>query len=79
MGMETEIHRKAYPEDRFLMAVKKSQLLGKASHQTVCMLGWVQLFATSWTIYSPPGSSVHGIILGRILEWVVISCSRGSY
>ena len=27
---------------------------------------------------SPPGSSVHGIILARILEWVTISSSRGS-
>ena len=27
---------------------------------------------------SPPGSSVHGISQGRILEWVVISFSRGS-
>ena len=27
---------------------------------------------------SPPGSSVHGIFLVRILEWVVISFSRGS-
>ena len=23
--------------------------------------------------YSPPGSSVHGILLARILEWVAIS------
>ena len=28
--------------------------------------------------WSPPGSSVHGIFLGRILEWVAISSSRGS-
>ena len=28
--------------------------------------------------YSPPGSSVHGILLARILEWVAISFSRGS-
>ena len=28
--------------------------------------------------YSLPGSSVHGISQTRILEWVVISCSRGS-
>ena len=28
--------------------------------------------------YSPPGSSVHGILQARILEWVAISCSRGS-
>ena len=27
---------------------------------------------------SPPGSSVHGIIQARILEWVAISFSRGS-
>ena len=27
---------------------------------------------------SPPGSSVHGISLARILEWVAISSSRGS-
>ena len=29
--------------------------------------------------YSPPGSSVHGICQARILEWVVIPFSRGSY
>ena len=28
--------------------------------------------------YSPPGSSVHGILQIRILEWVVISFLRGS-
>ena len=27
---------------------------------------------------SPPGSSVHGILLARILEWVAMSFSRGS-
>ena len=27
---------------------------------------------------SPPGSSVHGILQVRILEWVAISSSRGS-
>ena len=27
---------------------------------------------------SPPGSSVHGILQARILEWVAISYSRGS-
>ena len=29
-------------------------------------------------LYSPPGSSVHGISQARILEWVAISFSRGS-
>ena len=28
--------------------------------------------------YSPPGSSIHGIIQARILEWVTIPFSRGS-
>ena len=27
---------------------------------------------------SPPGSSVHGVLQGRILEWVVMPSSRGS-
>jgi len=38
--------------------------------------------ATPWTAvpidYSLPGSSVHGILQARILEWVAISFSRGS-
>ena len=28
--------------------------------------------------WSPPGSSVHGILQARILEWVAMLCSRGS-
>ena len=39
----------------------------------------VRLFATPWTICSPPDSSVHGILQARILEWVVISSSRRSF
>ena len=27
----------------------------------------------------PPGSSVHGILQARILEWVAISFSKGSF
>ena len=29
--------------------------------------------------YSPPGSSVHGILQARILEWVAIPFFRGSF
>ena len=29
--------------------------------------------------YSPPRSSVHGILQARILEWVAIPCLRGSF
>ena len=39
-------------------------------------LSHVQFFAISWTV-APPGSSVPGILQARILEWVVISFSRG--
>ena len=30
-------------------------------------------------VYSPPGSSVHRILQARILEWVAMSFSRGSF
>ena len=33
---------------------------------------------TPWTIYSPPGSSVHGILWAKILEWIDISFFRES-
>ena len=38
----------------------------------------VQLFATLWTVCSPPGSSVYGILQARILEWVAMPSSKGS-
>ena len=37
----------------------------------------VRLFATPWTVSSLPGSSVHGILRARILEWVAVPFSRG--
>ena len=36
----------------------------------VKLLSRVRLFATPWTIYSLPGSSVLGIFQARILQWV---------
>ena len=41
-------------------------------------LSCVWLFVTPWTVWSPPGSSFHGILQARILEWVAIAFSRGS-
>ena len=35
--------------------------------------------ATLRTLWSPPGSSVYGILQARILEWVAISFSRGIF
>ena len=40
-------------------------------------LSRVRLFVTPWTV-AHSGSSVHGILQARILEWVAISFSRGS-
>ena len=37
----------------------------------------VWLFVTPWTVCSLPGSSVHGILQSRILEWVATPSSRG--
>ena len=45
-----------------------------------CMLGHfghVWLFVTLMNC-GPPGSSVHGILQARILEWVAMTSSRGS-
>ena len=41
----------------------------------VCMLN---RYSYVW-LCSPPGSSVHGILLAGTLEWVAMSSSRGSY
>ena len=40
-----------------------------------CMLSGVRLFATLWTLWCLPGTSVHGIFRARTLEWVAISFS----
>ena len=49
----------------------------KKNEVQVKLLRHVRLFATTWTV-TYPGSSIHGIFQARILEWVVISFSRGS-
>ena len=50
-------------------------------HPNICvvvqLLSCVLLFCDPMD-YNPPDSSVHGIFQTRILEWVVISFSRGS-
>ena len=47
---------------------------------SVCYAKSLQSYPTlcNPTDCSPPGSSVHGILQARILEWVAISFSRGS-
>ena len=56
-----------------------AELSGVADEEDCCLVARLCL-----TLYcslmgcSPPGSSVHGILQARILEWVAISSSRGS-
>ena len=47
------------------------------SYQQHRVLSHVWIFVEPM-VCSPPGSSVHGILQARMLEWVAISCSRGS-
>ena len=64
--------------------------LQRVGHDWATELNWKSIFACmlNWSVASdslqphwlyPPGSSVHGITQGRILEWVAISSSRGSF
>ena len=55
------------------------KLKQKVSFISVCVKS-LQLCPTLWDLMgcSPPGSSVHGILQARILEWVAMSSSRGS-
>ena len=57
---------------------------GEDKYEVVCMLSQLDICARlcltlcSLTDCSLPGSSVHGILQARILEWVAISSSKGS-
>ena len=63
------------------MPVGYSSLLGELSlwlYICVCVLCYSVRSDSLRPPCSPPGSSVHGILQARILEWVAISFSRGS-
>ena len=60
--------------------VRVNQWLGFGAFLRVCVLT-AQLCPTLHNSMncSPPGSSVHGILQARMLEWVAISFSRGIF
>ena len=76
------------PQKLRLNSLMLSHCSRKSQFSSVQTLNCVHLFATPWTAacqtlcgpmdQSPPGSSVHGILQARILEWAAISSSRGS-
>ena len=67
-----------------------SHLIGKSSfkgilHPSPCKWPWIftgmcaKSLQLLLTLHDPPGSSVQGILQARILEWVVMPSSRGSF
>ena len=58
-----------------LASIHEMRTLVQLKHAKVLVAqSCLKHFATPWT----PGSSVHGILQARILEWVAIPFSRGS-
>ena len=57
---------------------RNQRLRRKRSNSLVCVCAQLCPTLCDPMDNSPPGSSVLGIFLARILEWVVISSSRGS-
>ena len=55
--------------------------LQRVGHNWATELNWMRTWSTFWNPMdcSPPGFSIHGIFQARILEWVVIFFSRGSF
>ena len=48
------------------------------THTHVCVCAKSLQSLRPYGPYSPPSSSVHGILQARILEWLVMPSSRGS-
>ena len=85
-GCENFVVRVAPGERKFYKSsfFKFGWLLYTQSAWDVCVCGCVFSLIESYPVpcssmnCSPPGSSVHGDFLARLLEWVAISSSRGS-
>ena len=60
------------------VAKSRTERLNKNNIVCVCSIAQSCLTLCDPMDCNPPGSSVLGIISARILEWVVISFSRGS-
>ena len=62
---------------RYMLLEKSGEIAPERmkKERKIKSLSHVQLLVTPWSL---PGSSVHGIFQVKVLEWVVISFSRGS-
>ena len=55
------------------------QVFSKVIHSHMCLVPQSCPTFCDPRVCSPPGPSVHGILQARIVEWVAISFSRGSF
>ena len=61
-----------------MLMQRRSQLRGLVRSQGVCSVSESCLTLCDPLDCAPPGSSVHGILQARILEWVAMPSSRGA-
>ena len=62
----------------FMSQHRKNSVRGKVIDMCVCQVLHLCLALCDPVDCSPPGSSVHGILQARLLEWVAKPFSRGS-
>ena len=75
-GRTAPLRARIQPRSPHLPAQQMHSLSGILPNQKLLVVASVASnSATPWT---PPGSSVHGILQERILEWVAVSFSRDS-
>ena len=60
-----------------MLKKKKKKKKKKDFRRPPCM--HAKSYQSCLTLFDPPGSSVHGILQARILEWVAMPSSRGSF
>ena len=72
------------PQPPYSLSSKYPVLTGNCCYSSFCEIKWSEVTQSCPTLCDPmdcslPGSSLHGILQARVLEWVDISFSRGSF
>ena len=76
-GMDTD--RKQTHRDYHVKTEAEIKVTSLQAKKDQCSVAQLYPTCCNRMDYSLPGSSVHGISQVRILEWVAISSSRGSF